>query len=103
MATFQLSRRAKADLMEIGAYTLDRWGENQAIRYIDGLERCCEQLAENPRLGRPCDHIRPGLRGMQHGRHVLFYRIKAGGILVSRILHQRMLPEKQALDEGERA
>lgn len=87
--------------MDIGAYTLDKWGEDQTLRYIDSLETCCQQLAENPQLGRPCDHIRPGLRRMEHGRHVVFYRIEAGGIQVSRILHQRMLPERQTLDEEE--
>jgi plasmid stabilization system protein ParE len=36
---------------------------------------------------------------MEHGRHVLFYRIEAKGIVVTRILHQRMLPERQNIDE----
>ena len=85
--------------MDIGAYTLKAWGEDQTIRYINGLETCCQQLADNPELGRRCDHIRPGLRRMEHARHVVFYRIKADGILVSRILHQRMLPERQSIDE----
>ena len=87
--------------MDIGVYTLHAWGEDQTIRYIDGLETCCQQLADNPELGRPCDHIRPGLRRMEHARHVVFYRIEAGGIVVSRILHQRMLPERQSIDEEE--
>lgn len=87
--------------MDIGAYTLQAWGENQTIRYIDGLETCCQRLADNPELGRPCDHIRPGLRRMEHARHVVFYRIELGGILVSRILHQRMLPERQGIGEEE--
>jgi len=85
--------------MDIGAYTLKVWGEDQALRYIDGLETCCQQLAVNPTLGRRCDHIQPGLRRMEHARHVVFYRIEAGGILVSRILHQRMLPERRSIDE----
>jgi toxin ParE1/3/4 len=87
--------------MDIGGYTLDKWGEDQTLRYIDSLEACCQQLAENPQLGRPCDHIRPGLRRMEHGRHVVFYRMEAGGIRVSRILHQRMLPERQTIDAEE--
>ena len=85
--------------MDIGAYTLNAWGVDQTIRYIDGLETCCQQLADNPELGRKCSYIRPGLRRMEHARHVVFYRIEAGGILVSRILHQRMLPERQLIDE----
>jgi plasmid stabilization system protein ParE len=38
---------------------------------------------------------------MEHARHVVFYRIESGGILISRILHQRMLPERQSIDEEE--
>ena len=56
-------------------------------------------LAANPMLGRACDYICPGLRRMEHGRHVVFYREAAAGILISRILHQRMLPERQSIDD----
>jgi toxin ParE1/3/4 len=99
VALFRFSRRAEADLLEIGAYTLHTWGEDQAIRYLDDLEECCRTLAENPVLGRACHDVRPGLRRMERGRHVLFYRENAEGILISRILHQRMLPENYAIDD----
>jgi plasmid stabilization system protein ParE len=36
---------------------------------------------------------------MERGRHVIFCREDAGGILVWRILHQRMLPERHAIDD----
>jgi toxin ParE1/3/4 len=99
MAAFRLSRLAEADLLDIATYTLRTWGQGQAIRYVDDLEACCRKLAANPEMGRACDHVRPGLRRMEHGRHVLFYRIEAEGIVVSRILHQRMLPERHSIDE----
>ncbi|HEX3681172.1 MAG TPA: type II toxin-antitoxin system RelE/ParE family toxin [Bryobacteraceae bacterium] len=101
MAVFHLSRRAEADLIEISAYTLQTWGADQTIRYIDELETCCHRLAHNPGLGRACDEIRPGLRRMGQGKHVIFYRQHEGGILVSRILHHRMLPKKHAIDDTE--
>jgi toxin ParE1/3/4 len=99
VAAFRFTRRAEADLLSIGAYTLRTWGEDQTIRYLDDLEACCQMLADNPTLGRVCDDVRPGLRRMERGRHVVFYREDAGGILVSRILHQRMLPERHAIDD----
>jgi toxin ParE1/3/4 len=99
MGKFRFSRRAEADLLNIGAYTLRKWGKTQAARYLGELETCCQTLAVNPTLGRLCDDIRPGLRRHEHGRHVLFYRQDRGGILVSRILHQRMLPHRHALDD----
>ena len=99
MATVRFSRRAEAELLSIGAYTLRTWGEDQAIRYVDDLETCCQMLADNPELGRACEDVRPGLRRMERGEHVVFYRADTGGILVSRILHQRMLPERHAIEQ----
>jgi toxin ParE1/3/4 len=102
VAGFRFSLRAASDLMEIARYTLERWGEEQASRYIDDLEACCRQLANNPSLGRACNDIRPGLCRMEHGSHVVFYRPKQGGVLVSRILHKRMLPNRHTVDDEDR-
>jgi len=101
LAAFRFSRLAEADLMGIGAWTLREWGAAQAIRYLDELETSCRRLADNPDSGRPCDRIRPGLRRMEQGGHVVFFRRAPKGILISRILHRRMLPEKHALDDQE--
>jgi toxin ParE1/3/4 len=95
MATVSFSRSAKTDLLSIGAYTRQTWGAAQAERYLDGLEACAKMLADNPSLGRPCGWIRPGVYRFEKGRHVFFYRRQEDGILVSRILHQSMLPEDQ--------
>ena len=103
MAKLRFSRCAGADLENIAIYTLRTWGEAQTDRYICKLEHCCHLLAGSPGLGRPCDEIRPGLRRMEHGRHVVFYREEGGGVLVCRILHQRMLPEIQAIDDEDDA
>ena len=94
MAVFRFSRRAEADLLSIGNYTLRTWGKAQTARYIRDLEVFCQTLADNPGLGRPCGDVRPGLRRLEHGKHVVFYRQELTGILVSRILHQSMLPDK---------
>ena len=60
-------------------------------------------LADNPGLGRACDYVRPGLRRMECARHVVFYRESGGGILVSRILHQRMLRESHEIGDKDEA
>ena len=103
MAAFRFSRRAEADLLRIAEYTLRTWGKPQAARYLGEMEKCCQTLAENPVLGRPCDDVRPGLRRLEHGKHVVFYRRELLGILVTRILHQRMLPERHAIEDAEEA
>jgi toxin ParE1/3/4 len=98
VALYRLSLRSEADLPDIGAYSLRNWGEDQTIHYLRDLEACCQMLADNPAPGRSCNHVRPGLRRMESGQHIVFYRVDAAGIYVSRILHQRMLPERYALD-----
>jgi toxin ParE1/3/4 len=90
VAAFRFSRRVEVDLLSIGDYTLRAWGKAQAARYLGELEACWQTLSDNPALGRLCDEVRPGLRRLKHGQHVVFYRQERGGILVSRILHQRM-------------
>lgn len=99
MSKFRFSRRAEADLLSIGDYTLQKWGSDQAAQYLSELEACCQILANNPAMGRPCDDVRPGLRRHEHAEHVVFYRQKRGGILISRILHRRMLPDRHAIDD----
>lgn len=99
MDSYRLSRMAETDLLGIATYTLNTWGQDQTISYMNGLEACCRQIADKPELGRACDQVRPGLRRMEFGRHLLFYRKEEGGIIVSRILHQRMLPEGKSLDD----
>jgi toxin ParE1/3/4 len=99
MDPLRFSRGAKADLLSIGAYTLQTWGAAQAERYLDGLEQCSKMLAGNPSLGRPCDWIRSGLHRFEKGRHVVFYRREENGILVLRILHRSMLPEQQPFED----
>ena len=99
MGAFRLSRLAEADLLNIGVYTLRTWGGAQASRYLDELEACCQQLADNPASGRSCDDIRPGLYRREQGKHVIFFRREPKGILVCRILHERMLPERRGFSD----
>lgn len=94
MPEYRLSRLALADLKSIGRYTAQQWGLKQADHYLDDLGGVLNLLAGNPALGRGCEPIRRGYRRMEHGRHVIFYRVRpeGTGIDVIRILHERMLP-----------
>ena len=98
-----MTRRAESDLVNIGAYTIKEWGEAQASRYLHEIEALCQRLAENPDSGRSCDYVRRGLRRLEHGKHVVFYRRIAGDILVSRFLHQNMLATRHAMDDPDDA
>ena len=90
MSRYLLSPAAQVDLEQIWDFTHDRWGVDQAEEYLRELQRAIERAAANPLIGRACDEIRPGYRKLAAGSHVLFYRLTAEGIVVVRVLHQRM-------------
>jgi toxin ParE1/3/4 len=73
-------------------YNSTQWNADQALRYGAGLRECFRSLARNPGIGRACDLVSPGLRRFEHEKHVVFYRVATGGIRISRVLRQRMLP-----------
>ncbi len=86
-------------MIDIADYTLDTWGVEQTLRYLDGLEACFNRIAETPKIGRRCDRIRPGYRRVEHVRHVIIYRADSSGIFISRILHQAMLPGEHRIED----
>ena len=94
MADFRLSTRAAADLGGIARCTIETFGVEQARRYRDNLEACSRTLAENPRLGRSAERLRPGLRRFEHRSHAVFYMQNRDGIPIVRILHARMEPSR---------
>lgn len=94
MKSLVLSAEAQADIDLIAAYTTDSWGWQQTDRYLTELEDSFQLLAENPRMGRSCDAISAGLHRHEVGKHIIFYRLKPGGIRVVRILHRQMNPSK---------
>jgi toxin ParE1/3/4 len=53
LSEYRLKPRAIADLDEIWDFTVERWSEAQAERYILGLRDDFDMLADQPLLGRP--------------------------------------------------
>jgi toxin ParE1/3/4 len=91
MKSFDLTRKAKADLREIALYTEARWGVEQRNRYVRELDTAFHRLAASPLTGRSCDDILPGYRKYPQGSHVIFYRAGTECVIeIVRILHKSM-------------
>lgn len=91
MVKYELTNKAVADLNEIWEYTLENWSENQADRYYDMLLGICQDIADNPELGKNYDGIKCDVFGLKANRHVIFYRkSEVNPIEITRILHERM-------------
>jgi len=91
MAKFHLSNRAVDDLSEIWLYTFYEWSEIQSDKYYDLLLTNCQEIANNPALGKPYPEISNTLFGFKSGEHIiLLTEIDSGKIEIARILHGRM-------------
>jgi toxin ParE1/3/4 len=86
MPEYKLTNKAVDDLNEIWDYTADEWSEEQADKYYS-----CQDIANNPNLGKNYDGIMTDLFGLKANRHIIFYRkTKSVPIEITRILHGRM-------------
>jgi toxin ParE1/3/4 len=90
MGSYTLSGKADADIEEIAEASLRQWGLIRAETYILGLHATFQRLAAFPDLGRDASHIRFGYRRVETASHSVFYRKIEDGVLIVRILHQRM-------------
>jgi plasmid stabilization system protein ParE len=75
------------------------WIESGLIHQATIGRALASVLSKFPRRARRCEHVRPGLWRMEAGSHVLFFRRLGDDVLVCRILHHRMLPEYQPIDD----
>lgn len=89
VASWRLAPEAGEDLLDIGRYTAEIWGEAQSERYLDGLSEAFDRLAVTPGTGRSRDEIRPDLLSVVRGSHVIWYRQVPAGIEILRVLHAR--------------
>lgn len=90
MADYRLARKAAADFRAIARDSLEKWGEARAERYLAELFEAAQRLADFPDIGRDAGSVRPGMMRMATASHVFFYRKREGGVLIIRILHERM-------------
>ena len=90
MPSYELSGAADADLEAIGRHSAEKWGFERAEAYLLALHRAFENLTLFPKSGRRADEIRRGYFRFESERHVVFYRKTDTGILIVRVLHQRM-------------
>lgn len=89
MPAFKITRKAQADLIAIGRFTLKEWGARQRNSYLLQLDQCFSQLAENPEIGTACDFIAEGYRKFPQGSHLIFYKRGAKGVVeIIRVLHE---------------
>ena len=84
---YALSQEADNDLQEIYDYTTEKFGAEQAIRYLTGIEELFNVLCNHPHTGRMRNEIRKGIRSISYVSHIVFYRVVEKQIRIVRVLH----------------
>jgi toxin ParE1/3/4 len=95
MPSYRLSRRADADLDEILAFTVERWGVEQANDYLSGLQALFNLVSSRPMMGRSAAQVLPHLRRVEHISHIVFYTLLPAGIQIERVLHKSRAIKKK--------
>lgn len=88
---------------EIWDYTVDEWGEEQAVRYLEGLHDTIAQAAEGKIAWRKLMHPKvSGVYFIRYEHHYIFFRELPGNVIgVISILHENMdLPSRLEDDFG---
>lgn len=86
----ELSRKALADLDDIRDYSLEQFGVEQAILYLDAIEQAFRRLLDHPRIGSQRDDIGEAVLNYPAGEHRIYYEARPGQIYVIRVLHKAM-------------
>jgi len=88
--SYSIRAMARADLEEIWHFTFDRWGQEQADKYLNSLFSRFEWLSENPYTGKSREDIKNGYYCFPEGIHLVFYTMTEYGIDIIGIPHQNM-------------
>ena len=108
MFRYRLSQAALGDVLDILAWTHERFGEAARLRYERLIVAALRDVASQPdrpgSLARPelgadvrswhlrlsREHTKPGVGIVHRPRHFLVYRLQPGLVVVGRVLHDAM-------------
>lgn len=72
-APYNLTQAAKRDLRAIWRYTVSRWGEEQADRYLGRLEHCFARIATGEVRPKTFSITYPQAQVIRCEHHYVFY------------------------------
>jgi toxin ParE1/3/4 len=95
VAKYKLSPDAADDIERLFLFGIDRFGVNQATKYLSGLEIRLDQIAHTPATYPKVSHIRPGYCRSVYGVHTIYFRTieSCNQIEISRVIGREHLED----------
>ena len=73
MTTYALSKEAHQDLKEVTWYTLNKWGREEAEKYITGLQNIFEGIGSGNVIKKLFNDWYPEILVAKYRYHFVFY------------------------------
>ena len=89
MQSYDLTLAAEADLRDIWRYTYKKWGLEQAEKYFDQIEACCEAVGDRRARSTALDGLQEGVHIHRCKHHFIVWLVGRRPIIIA-ILHERM-------------
>jgi toxin ParE1/3/4 len=81
------SDAALGDLEEINRFSVARFGQAVAERYLGAFFEAFDQIEQYHAIGAPVVGARLGVRALKCGQHRIYYTLRDDIINVERLLH----------------
>jgi len=92
---FKIQPEAEKDLEAIWHYSVENWGINKALEYLDGIDKAFHLLASNPNISNLFQEFIPPVRIHHHKKHLIVYILEEDKVVIIRVLHESMSLDKQ--------
>lgn len=88
--SYQLTQKAKDDLVSLYVSSTQSFGVIQAERYHAGLKKTFQFLSDNPEASRPRLELQPPLRIHPYKAHIILYDITPDrDVIIIRVRHKQ--------------
>ena len=89
MPSYDLTLAAETDLRDIWRYTYKTWGFDQAEKYFNQIEACCEAVGDGRARSKVLEGLQEGVHIHRCEHHFIVWLAGARPVIIA-ILHERM-------------
>ncbi len=89
MPSYDLTLAAETDLRDIWRYTYKTWGFDQAEKYFDQIDACCEAVGDGRARSKVLEGLQEGVHIHRCEHHFIVWLAGTRPVIIA-ILHERM-------------